>query len=54
LEIEIVNLENRPVQVGARLWRLYHGQYEVKTVSALQSDKSKTTTNTANQKLRAL
>ncbi len=51
LEIEIVNLENRPVQVGARLWRLNHGQYEVKTVSALQNDKSKTTTNTASHKL---
>jgi len=51
LEIEIVNLENRPVQAGARLWRLNHGQYEVKTISVLQSDKSKTTTNTASQKL---
>jgi hypothetical protein len=51
LEIEIHNLENREVEVGARLWRLHHGRYEIRTTSAPQTDKSKTSSQTTTQEL---
>ena len=51
LEIEIHNLQNREVKVGARLWRLNHGRYEIRTTSAPQTDKNKTSSKTATQEL---
>jgi hypothetical protein len=51
LEIEIHNLENREVKVGARLWRLNHGRYEIRITSAPQTDKNKVSSSTTTQEL---